>query len=53
MCTQCRMTVTISHELKRRLEEIKKAYYWDRPYSEMYRDLIRLGLECANDGRNE
>ena len=48
MCS-CRMTITITHEVKRELEQLKKTMYWNVPYSEMYRDLIRRGLEAESE----
>ena len=48
MCS-CRMSITITHGVKRELEQLKKTWYWNVPYSEMYRDLIRLGLEAENE----
>ena len=48
MCS-CRMSITITHEVKRELEQLKKTTYWNVPYSEMYRELIRLGLEAESE----
>lgn len=48
MCS-CRMSITITHEVKRELEQLKKTRYWNVPYSEMYRELIRLGLEAKGE----
>lgn len=48
MCS-CRMSITITYEVKRELEQLKKTRYWNVPYSEMYRELIRLGLEAKGE----
>lgn len=39
-----RFTVSVTPELDRKLDELKRARYWNATQSEMIRDLIALGL---------
>lgn len=39
-----RFTVSVTPELDRKLDDLKRARYWNATQSEMIRDLIALGL---------
>ncbi|MBQ7119851.1 MAG: ribbon-helix-helix protein, CopG family [Oscillospiraceae bacterium] len=39
-----RFTVSVTPELDRRLDDLKRSRYWHTTQSEMIRDLISLGL---------
>lgn len=38
-------TLTVPGEMAKRAETLKKDMFYDKPYSEMYRQLILLGME--------
>lgn len=40
-----RFMLTIPLEMAARAEELKRDFFYDKPYAEMYRQLIRLGME--------
>lgn len=40
-----RFTLTIPLEMAKRAEALKKDFFYDKPYAEMYSQLIQLGME--------
>ena len=42
--------LTVTKEDKQRLEALKQTRSSDATYTEMYRELIRMGLEAAESG---
>jgi len=40
-----RFTLSIPNDMVKRAEAIKKDAYFDKPYAEMYRQLIQLGMD--------
>ncbi len=40
-----RFMLTVPDDMAKRAEVLKKEYYYDKPYAEMYRQLIRLGMD--------
>jgi hypothetical protein len=46
-----RFTLTITDAMLERSRRLKKEVFYDRPYSEMYRELITLGLESMETKR--
>ena len=40
-----RFMLTVPSDLARQAEALKKDVLYDKPYAEMYRQLIRLGME--------
>ncbi len=40
-----RFTLTVPVDMARKAEELKKDLFYDKPYSEMYRYLIQLGMD--------
>lgn len=43
-----RVMISVPADIKKRVERLKKSRYYDKPYAEIYRQLIRLGLENLN-----
>jgi len=41
--------ISVPADIEAEIERLKKTTYYDRPYSEIYRDLIRLGMEKMNE----
>lgn len=41
----CRFTLSITSDLAKRADELKKKDFYDTSYSEMYRQLIKLGMD--------
>lgn len=40
-----RFTLTVTEDILKDVEQLKKDHYFDKPYSELYRDLIILGIK--------
>lgn len=43
-----RFMLCITPEIEAGAEELKKTEFYDKPYSEVYRHLLSLGLQTAN-----
>lgn len=43
-----RVMISVPADIKKRVERLKKLRYYDKPYAEIYRQLIQLGLEYLN-----
>lgn len=43
--TMGRLMVSIPAEMKSEIDAIKQREFYDRPYAELYRQIIRLGLD--------
>lgn len=43
--TMGRLMVSIPAELKSEIDAIKQREFYDKPYAELYRQIIRLGLD--------
>ena len=50
MHSRRRTIVTITKEHKQKLEALKQTRFSDATYTEMYRELIRMGLEAVENG---
>lgn len=48
-----RFSLTITPELAEECDEFKRTMYYNKPYSEMYRDLIRIGIQTLRDKENQ
>lgn len=48
-----RLMVTVPQEVKNNIDNIKKNEYYDKSYAELYRQIIRLGLEKMNEMPSE
>ena len=44
-----RVMLSITPEMEAGVKELKKDAFYDKPFSEVYRYLISLGLQIAND----
>ena len=44
-----RIMISVPTDIEAEIERLKKTAYYDRPYSEIYRDLIRLDMEKMNE----
>ena len=44
-----RIMISVPTDIEAEIDRLKKTTYYDRPYSEIYRDLIRLGMEKMNE----
>lgn len=50
MHSRRRMTLAVTNEVKQTLEELKQTSFRGTTYTEMYRELIRMGLEAVENG---
>ena len=41
-----RFTLTVSGGMLKRAEALKKNLYYNKPYAEMYRQLIQIGMDA-------
>lgn len=46
-----RFMLTIPEEIAKRAEVLKKNIFYDRPYAEMYRQLIQLGMNVLEENQ--
>lgn len=44
-----RIMISVPNDIEEEIQQLKKTTYFDRPYSDIYRDLIRLGVEKMNE----
>ena len=44
-----RIMISVPTDIEAEIERLKKTAYYDRHYSEIYWDLIRLGMEKMNE----
>lgn len=44
-----RIMISVSWEIEEEIQRLKKTTYFDKSYSEIYRELIRLGMEKMNE----
>ena len=45
-----RFTLTVTPEIKEKLDELKKSEFYDRPHADMYRSVIDAGLLAIKSG---
>ena len=50
MHSRRRMTLTLTKENEQALEQLKQTKFRDTTYTEMCRELIRMGLEAVGNG---
>ena len=43
-----RTTITIPEDIEKAIIQLKKDKYFDKSYSELYRDVLRAGLKVIN-----
>ena len=46
-----RIMITIPPDLEAEIQSLKKEKIYDKPYAEMYRQIIRTGLECVQKSK--
>ena len=46
-----RIMITIPPDLEAEIQSLKKEKFYDKPYAEMYRQIIRTGLECVQKSK--
>lgn len=46
-----RFTLSITPDIAQKAEAFKKDTFYDKPYSEMYRQFIQLGMEKLEEKR--
>lgn len=49
MTKQKRFMLTVPDDIANKLIELKKTLYFDKPHSELYRDLVRLGVQALEE----
>lgn len=47
--TNIRFMLSVTDDIAKQAEVLKKEIYFDKPYAEMYRQLIRLGIDVLKD----
>lgn len=48
-----RFTLTVTKDIAERAAKLKKDNYYDKPYSEMYRQLILIGMEVLQKQKQQ
>lgn len=48
-----RVMLSITPELEKGLNDVKKESFYDKPFSEVYRYIFSLGLEAAKKQENQ
>jgi len=49
MATTTRFMLTVPDDMAKRAEALKKDTYYDKPYAEMYRRLIQIGMDILKE----
>lgn len=45
MTNQKKMLMTVPDDIANKLKKLKREFYFDKPHTELYRDLLRLGIK--------
>jgi len=45
-----RFTLTVTPEIEQGVEELKQRYFYNKPYSELYRHIINAGVSAIKSG---
>lgn len=48
-----RFTLTVPDDMAKRAEALKRIEYYDKPYAEMYRQLIQLGMDTMESAKEK
>ena len=49
-----RIMISVPADIEQEIEQLKKTRFYDKPYAEVYRILLRMGLEkLAEEGEKE
>lgn len=51
MTSQKRFMLTVPDDIADKLKDLKKEFYYDKPHSALYRDLVRLGIQKMKENR--
>ena len=46
-----RFLLTVPNDLAQQTEELKRTVFYNKPYAEMYRRLIQLGIEQLSENK--
>lgn len=49
--TMARLMVSIPAEVKKEIDVVKQKEFYDKPYAELYRKIIRLGLDKMKEAK--
>lgn len=47
-----RFMLTVPDDIQKDVDTVKRDLFYDKPYSELYRQLIRIGLNTLKDEKN-
>lgn len=48
-----RLIITVPTDMAQRAEALKREIFYDKPYAEMYRQLIRLGIDKIQESTDK
>lgn len=48
-----KIPLSLPPEIEQEIRSVKKDSFYDRPFSEVYRYIIELGLKAAAEGKGE
>ncbi len=48
-----RVMISIPLEIKKEIEQLKQTEFFDKPYAELYRQILRVGLEHMHKDDNK
>ncbi len=48
-----RVTISISDNMENDIKTLKRTLFYDKTYSELYRQLLHLGIDSLKEKRNE
>lgn len=49
-----RIMISVPADIEQEIEQLKETRFYDKPYAEVYRTLLRMGLEkLAEEGEKE
>ena len=47
-----RLMVSVPQEIRNEIDVVKQKEYFDKPYAELYRQIIRLGLDKMHENQS-
>lgn len=47
-----RVMISVPEDIEKEIERLKQTQFYDKPYAEVYRQIIRLGLEKLGETKN-
>ena len=48
-----RFTISVTPEMEKSIEKLKKSEFYNKPYSEMYRYILNAGILAIKDGSEQ